>query len=143
LDLNVNRGRISIAFVAAGLALFGGVARAGEVSLTMRSAGDRLSLNCVFLFAHWITEESGPVAPGAERVFALHVAPGDGTVTMTNATGVPMALERIICGASGNWEAGQYLLPLYAIRDAGSYLELVCRDDGGIACKLVQAGASP
>lgn len=139
----MTRTGLSIAFVAAGLALLPGVARGGEVSLTVRPAGDRLSLNCVFLFAHWITEESGPIAPGAKRVFTLHVAPGDGTITMTNASGVPMALERIICGATGNWENARYTLPLEAIRDAGPSLELVCRDGGGMTCMLAQPEATP
>ena len=139
----MKRTGLSIAFVAAGLALFSNVARAGEISLTVRPAGDRLSLRCVFQFAHWITEESGPIAPGAERVFALHVAPGDGTVTMTNAFGVPMALERIICGAAGNWENARYILPLEAIRDAGSSLELVCRENGGFTCTLARPRATP
>lgn len=129
--------------MAVALSFFLNDARAGKVSLTVRSAGDRLSLNCVFQFAHWITEESGPVAPGAERVFALHVAPGDGTITMTNASGLPMALERIVCGAAGNRENGRYILPLEAIRDGGSSLELVCRDNGGISCVLAPTGATP
>lgn len=125
------------------LALLPNLVRAAEVSLTIRSLADGLSLNCVFQFAHWITEESGKIAPGDERVFALQVAPGDGTIAKINASGVAMALERITCGAAGDWESAQYSLPLEAIRDAGSSLVLACHDEGGLTCKLAQPATTP
>ncbi len=137
------RGRLAVALMVLCPALYWGAAHAGEVSLTVRPTGDGLALNCVFQFAHWITEESGVVGPGAERVFTLHVAPDDGTITAINASGVAMALERIVCGKADDWQDAQFSLPLEAIRDGGPSLLLVCREADGLVCELTEPGPAP
>ncbi len=124
-----------LAIVLVALGLLSAAVRAGEVSLVLRPVGDDLALDCQFQFAHWITAKSGTIQPGNERVFALNVVPGDGTITMANTAGVAMALERIVCSAVGKRPASQYSLPLQVIRDAEGTLVLVCRDDGGLSCE--------
>ena len=105
-------------------------------SLVVRAQGAELSLKCLLQFAHWITVDSGPIGPGAARVFDLRLA-ADGTITQENAFGVAMALVRFTCGKVGRWMEVQYSLPLEAIRDAGATsLLLTCRERGGLECSI-------
>ena len=107
-----------------------------EFSLVVRPEGTRLSLKCLLQFAHWITVDSGPIAPGTAAVFNLRLALV-GTITQENAFGVAMALERFTCGKVGRWMEVQYSLPLEAIRDAGvDSLLLTCRERGGLECRV-------
>ena len=107
-----------------------------EFSLVVRAQGAELSLKCLLQFAHWITVDSGPIEPGAARVFDLGLA-ADGTITQENAFGVAMALVRFTCGKVGRWMEIQYSLPLEAIRDAGApSLLLTCRERGGLECRI-------
>lgn len=126
---------LAIVLAVLGLLPLSAAARAGEVSLVLRPVGDGLALDCLFQYAHWITAESGTIEAGTERVFAVNVAPGDGTISMANTAGIAMALERIVCSTVGKQPASQYSLPLQAIRDAEGSLVLVCRDDDGLSCE--------
>ncbi len=115
-------------------------AAAGDVALTVRAGGS--PLDCLFEYAHWVTEAGGTLTPGSERVFELHVAAADGTVSKRNVDGVDMAIEVFTCYPAGRWREARFALPLEVIRAAGPALRLDCHDEGGFHC-TVTAGTTP
>lgn len=125
-----------LALVLAGWA---GVASAADNGPAYRPAplqvvnGTDAPLICRAVIAHWYLNEYGPAAPGEAVVLPLRFEPVGGTVSILNAVGDEMAVERLICGPEGAVYADGRDLP---------YKELSAMGGGAVTCQTSGDGLS-
>jgi len=111
-------------------------ARAGDPALTLsiRNTGEA-PLRCLVLFGHWITQDVGPIAPGANATIAMWRGQPAGALYIPRFDGRKMMIENILCGGTSDWAETYDQIPLQLVRisAAGSF-ETSCRPAGKIAC---------
>ena len=124
---------VSPVFAAAAFA-FDARTSAPTVTLSIKN-GDTSSLRCSVIFAHWVTSDVGPIAPGQAATVAMTRGPQPGALHIARFDGRPMMIENIICGAEQNWDDSFDQLPLMSVRDdAGSAYQMECRAAPRIVC---------
>jgi hypothetical protein len=111
-------------------------ARASGATVTLSIKNDDpSSLRCSVIFAHWVTTDVGPIAPGQTATVAMTRGPQPGALHIARFDGRPMMIENIICGAEQNWSDSFDQLPLTLVRDdAGSAYQMDCRTAPRVVC---------
>jgi hypothetical protein len=111
-------------------------ARASGATVTLSIKNDDTSsLRCSVVFAHWVTTDVGPIAPGQAVTVAMKRGPQRGALHIARFDGRPMMIENIICGADQNWSDSFDQLPLALVRDdAGSAYQIECHAAPRVVC---------
>jgi len=90
----------------AGLAAGAADASPFAAPLTIANTGAG-TIACRATIAHWYLLEFGPVAPGASVTLPLRYDAESQRVSILNAPGEEMAVERLTCGVAGDvWATG-------------------------------------
>lgn len=117
-------------FLALVAALGAGAAWAGPAAapLVIENRG-AAAIACRATIAHWYLLEFGPVAPGARVTLPLRYDAASERVSILNAPGAEMAVERLTCGAVGEvWATGAELpWRALAARAAAGGAVVACR----------------
>jgi hypothetical protein len=111
-------------------------ARASDATVTLSIKNEDSSpLRCSVIFAHWVTTDVGPIAPGQAATVAMLRGPQPGALHIARFDGRPMMIENIICGAEQNWSDSFDQLPLTSVRDdAKSAYQMDCRAAPRVVC---------
>ncbi len=86
-----------------------------SVSLEVLNGADS-GLRCQLVLAHFVTQDIAPISPGDGTVIALDRDADEGTLIFRHAGGRSMALENILCGLAGDWQATRVDLDLADLR---------------------------
>jgi hypothetical protein len=130
------RFSILLGIVIAALPVFSVAARASGATVTLSIKNDDTSsLRCSVIFAHWVTTDVGPIAPGEAAIVTMTRGPQPGALHIARFDGRPMMIENIICGAEQNWSDSFDQLPLTSVRDdAGSAYQMDCHAAPRVVC---------
>ena len=135
---SVPRRRLSILLgISSPPCLFSSVAAlAAGATVTLSIINDDTrSLRCSVIFAHWVTTDVGPIAPGEAAIVTMTRGPQPGALHIARFDGRPMMIENIICGAEQNWSDSFDQLPLTSVRDnAGSAYQMDCHAAPRVVC---------
>jgi len=118
------------------LALSAGAAEAADpaVALSIRNDGP-VALRCMILFGHWITQDVGPIPPGASAQVSMWRGQPAGALYIPRFDGRKMMIENLICGSDAAWAETYDQIPLLPLRDsAAAGFSTACRPAGRIAC---------
>jgi len=125
-----------IAAILLALALTAGAAQAADpaVALSIRNDGP-VALRCMILFGHWITQDVGPIAPGASAEVSMWRGQPAGALYIPRFDGRKMMIENLVCGSDAAWAETYDQIPLLPLRDsAAGGFRTACRPAGRIAC---------
>jgi hypothetical protein len=127
---------VLLGIIIAALPLFLASARASGATVMLSIKNDDTSsLRCSVVFAHWVTTDVGPIAPGETATVTMTRGPQRGALHITRFDGRPMMIENIICGAEQNWSDSFDQLPLTSVRDASaSAYQMECHAAPRIVC---------
>lgn len=130
------RFSILLGIVIAAVPVFSVAARASGATVTLSIINDDTSsLRCSVIFAHWVTTDVGPIAPGEAAIVTMTRGPQPGALHIARFDGRPMMIENIICGAEQNWSDSFDQLPLTSVRDdAGSAYQMDCHAAPRVVC---------
>jgi hypothetical protein len=120
----------------AALPLFVVAALAADPTLTLSIRNDDAhSLRCMVVFAHWVTTDVGPIAPGETTTVSMTHGPQPGALHIARFDGRPMMIENIVCGTEQDWSNSFDQLPLAQVRDsATSTYQIGCRAEPRVVC---------
>ena len=106
-----------IAAILLALALSTGMARAADpaVALSIRNDGP-VALRCMILFGHWITQDVGPIPPGASAQVAMWRGQPAGALYIPRFDGRKMMIENLICGSDAAWAETYDQIPIASLR---------------------------
>ena len=94
-------------------------------------------LRCQLVFAHFVTLEFAPVFAGNNIVIRLRRDMDDGTLIYQRSGGRRMAVENILCGITGNWQATRNDLNMTALRQGQrADLRFLCEAPKALSCKI-------
>jgi hypothetical protein len=127
--------RLVASFLLA-LTLSAGAAKAADpvVALSIRNDGP-VALRCTILFGHWITQDVGPIAPGASAEVSMWRGQPAGALYIPRFDGRKMMIENLVCGSDAAWAETYDQIPLLPLRDsAAAGFRTACRPAGKIAC---------
>jgi hypothetical protein len=126
----------ALAAILLALALAAGEAEAADpaVALSIRNDGP-VALRCMILFGHWITQDVGPIPPGASAQVAMWRGQPAGALYIPRFDGRKMMIENLICGSDAAWAETYDQIPLLPLRDstAGGF-RTACKPAGRITC---------
>ncbi|MDP6590752.1 MAG: hypothetical protein QF449_05135 [Alphaproteobacteria bacterium] len=93
-------------------------------------------LLCRLVLAHFVTEDLAPIGAGDEAVIELRRDADDGTLIYRPGGGRRMAVENILCGLAGNWQASRADLNLAELRGGQrAHLRITCERPQAFSCK--------
>ena len=125
-----------MATIVLALALSTGMARAADpaVALSIRNDGP-VALRCMILFGHWITQDVGPILPGASANVSMWRGQPPGALYIPRFDGRKMMIENLVCGSDAAWAETYDQIPWLPLRDsAAAGFRTACRPAGRIAC---------
>jgi hypothetical protein len=108
-------------------------ARAGD-TVTLSVANEtREPLRCTVLFAHFVSQDLGTIAPRAEVSLSMFRQGNDGALWIPRADGRRMMIETIDCGVAAAETRGQ--VPLLSVRGSRHLrYHSACRRSGAVVC---------
>lgn len=113
-------------------------ARAADpaVDLSIVNAGPG-ALRCLILFGHWVTQDIGPIAPGARMRISMRRGEPPGALYIPRFDGRKMMIENILCGAAADWAATSDQIPLQPVRAAtAGRFQTSCQLAAKVACSM-------
>jgi hypothetical protein len=125
-----------IASIPLALALSAGAAKAADpaVALSIRNDGP-VALRCMILFGHWITQDVGPIPPGASAQISMWRGQPAGALYIPRFDGRKMMIENLICGSDAAWAETYDQIPLLPLRGSAAGSFRTARPPAGrIAC---------
>jgi len=94
-----------------------------------------VALRCMILFGHWITQDVGPIPPGASAEVSMWRGQPAGALYIPRFDGRKMMIENLVCGSDSAWAETYDQIPLLPLRDsAAAGFRTACRPAGKIAC---------
>jgi hypothetical protein len=115
-------------------------AQPAPVALTLaNTAGE--ALRCQVIYAHWVTGELPPLAPGGAATLQARRDPTTREVFVPrDGDGRRLMVEEILCGADADWSATLTHIDLEAVkRGEAAAFDLTCDLADRVACAPWQA----
>lgn len=99
---------------------------AAQISVDIVNASS-VELRCMIVFAHFVTRDLGPVAPGGVLKLSLTRNLDNGELSEQNDQR-SMLLENILCASAGDWTKTVADLPVLPLRSSpGTRLHFIAR----------------